>query len=100
MKKKVINYLITASFLTVFTLFADTHTSSAGSSYPDTKYNIQKIIEETAWLFDENETAVKVNEDGSVTIYITDGNKNNKDYEDGNITYTYPIAIIHGVTEQ
>lgn len=113
MKKKFIKYLTTALILTGFAVSADTHISSAGSAYQDTKYDIQKLmektalfdeheihrfIEETEYAFDGNETAIKINDDGSITVYITNGS-NNKNYQDGNTLYVYPIAMTYGVTE-
>ncbi len=107
MRKKIIKYLITALVLSGCAVSVDTHTSSAGFSYQNTKYDIQKIMEESSlfdehdiqkfieyaeYFFDENETAIKVNDDGSVTVYTTDGS-NNKSYQDGSIIYAYPIAM-------
>lgn len=113
MKKKFIKYLITSLILTGFTVSADTHISCASSNYQNTKYDIQKIMEESAlfdehdiqrfiekteYAFDGNETEVKVNNDGSITVYITNGS-NNKNYQVGNTLYAYPIAMTYGVTE-
>ncbi len=113
MKKKIIKYLTTALILTGCAVSADTHISSAGSAYQNTEYDIQKIMEETAlfdeheihrfieetkYAFDGNETAIKVNDDGSITIYTTNGS-NNKNYQVGNNLYMYPIAMTYGVTE-
>ncbi|MCX4255152.1 MAG: hypothetical protein OSJ63_07840 [Bacilli bacterium] len=113
MKKKIIKYLTTALILTGCAVSADTHISSAGSAYQNTEYDIQKIMEETAlfdeheihrfieetkYAFDGNETAIKVNDDGSITIYTTNGSTN-KNYHVGNNLYMYPIAMTYGVTE-
>lgn len=113
MKKKFIKYLTTALILTGCAVSADAHISSAGSTYQNTKYDIQEImekttlfdehdiqrfIEETEYAFDGNETEIKVNNDGSVTIYITNGS-NNKNYKDDNGLHVYPIAMTYGVTE-
>lgn len=88
MKKKIIKCLIITSALTSCLLFANTHTSSADSSSQSKEVpnKLGAHIE-----IDENNIEYTVHSNGSVTSHIK-ANENNKDFEDGNITYGYPTG--------
>lgn len=89
MKKRVIKYLITASVLIACILFTNTYISSANSS-SQSKELPNKLGAHIK--IDENDIEYTIHNDGSVTSHIK-VNKNNKDFEDGNITYGYPTGF-------